>query len=110
MALDRISFLAGRHVVARRSAGMRAVAADRPGARAREVDEFERSSKRRSRAMPTTSSRGSWPSRRDKLRRLPRYYAALARRRAVSAASSCNAPWMSVVVEADGAGAALFLP
>jgi MoaA/NifB/PqqE/SkfB family radical SAM enzyme len=38
----------------------------------------------------------------DKLRRLPRYYAALAGR-APFPPVACNAPWMSVVIEADGA-------
>jgi MoaA/NifB/PqqE/SkfB family radical SAM enzyme len=38
----------------------------------------------------------------DKLRRLPRYYAALAGREPFPAVS-CNAPWVSVVVEANGA-------
>jgi Fe-coproporphyrin III synthase len=37
-----------------------------------------------------------------KLRRLPQYYAALAGR-APFPSVACNAPWMSVVVEADGA-------
>jgi MoaA/NifB/PqqE/SkfB family radical SAM enzyme len=38
----------------------------------------------------------------DKLRRLPQYYAALAGR-APFPPVACNAPWMSVVIEADGA-------
>ena len=38
----------------------------------------------------------------DKLRRLPRYYAALAGSESFPRVS-CNAPWVSVVVEADGA-------
>jgi Fe-coproporphyrin III synthase len=38
----------------------------------------------------------------DKLRRLPQYYAALAGRAAFPPVE-CNAPWMSVVIEADGA-------
>jgi MoaA/NifB/PqqE/SkfB family radical SAM enzyme len=38
----------------------------------------------------------------DKLRRLPRYYAALAGRGPFPPVA-CNAPWMSVVIEADGA-------
>jgi MoaA/NifB/PqqE/SkfB family radical SAM enzyme len=38
----------------------------------------------------------------DKLRRLPRYYAALAGR-APFPSVACNAPWMSAVIEADGA-------
>lgn len=38
----------------------------------------------------------------DKLRRLPRYYAALAGQEPFPAVS-CNAPWVSVVVEANGA-------
>ncbi|HEY2153519.1 MAG TPA: radical SAM protein [Vicinamibacterales bacterium] len=37
----------------------------------------------------------------DKLRRLPRYYAALVGREPFPAVS-CNAPWVSVVVEANG--------
>jgi Fe-coproporphyrin III synthase len=37
----------------------------------------------------------------DKLRRLPRYYAALAGREPFPPVS-CNAPWTSVVIEADG--------
>jgi len=37
----------------------------------------------------------------EKLRRLPRYYAALAGREAFPPVA-CNAPWVSVVVEADG--------
>ena len=37
----------------------------------------------------------------EKLRRLPRYYAALTERRDPPLVE-CNAPWMSVVVEADG--------
>jgi MoaA/NifB/PqqE/SkfB family radical SAM enzyme len=38
----------------------------------------------------------------DRLRRLPQYYAALAGR-APFPPVACNAPWMSVVIEADGA-------
>ncbi len=38
----------------------------------------------------------------DKLRRLPRYYSALSGRAAFPAVS-CNAPYMSAVIEADGA-------
>ena len=60
-----------------------------------------RSSSGRSRSTPAISIRDSSPSRRSSLRRLPRYYAAL-RGDEPFPHVSCNAPWVSVVVEANG--------
>jgi MoaA/NifB/PqqE/SkfB family radical SAM enzyme len=103
LGLDGISFLPAD--VSSLGFGREAV----PGAAARadlalgrdEIDEFEATIER-----TIAIYAGDFESRfvaesPDKLRRLPRYYAALAGDEPFPAVS-CNAPWVSVVVEANG--------
>jgi Fe-coproporphyrin III synthase len=101
MALDGISFLTadlsstafGRHSPPPASA----LALD-----AAEIDEFEAVVERTLVEHRADFESGFVAESADRLRRLPQYYAALAGL-APFPPVSCNAPWMSVVVEADGA-------
>ena len=100
IGVDRISFLAadvassafGRHAPPDASK----LALD-PG----EVAELTEIVERTIAAYERDFSTGFVAESPDKLRRLPRYYAALAGEVPFPGVS-CNAPWMSVVVEADG--------
>jgi MoaA/NifB/PqqE/SkfB family radical SAM enzyme len=100
LGLDRISFLPadvsslgfGRdRVPERRSL---ALGAD-------EIDEFESIVERTIKVYADDVASGFVAESADKLRRLPRYYAALNGAEPFPAVS-CNAPWVSVVVEANG--------
>jgi len=66
-----------------------------------EVDEFETIVERTIAVYARDFESGFVAESPDKLRRLPRYYAALGGAEAFPAVS-CNAPWVSVVVEANG--------
>jgi MoaA/NifB/PqqE/SkfB family radical SAM enzyme len=101
MALDRISFLAA-DVSSRAFGRMRTVAADGLALSCREIDEFEQLVEETIARYADDFDSGFVAESRDKLRQLPRYYAALAGLAAFPPVR-CNAPWMSVVVEADGA-------
>jgi|SRR5438067_5444138 len=67
-----------------------------------EVREFERTVERTIAAYAGDFESGFVSESPDRLRRLPRYYAALAGSTAFPDVA-CNAPWVSVVVEANGA-------
>ena len=69
---------------------------------AEEIDEFESIVERTIRICADDFASGFVAESPDKLRRLPRYYAALNGTEPFPAVS-CNAPWVSVVVEANGA-------
>jgi Fe-coproporphyrin III synthase len=101
MPLDQISFLAA-DVSSRAFGRLHTVAADGLALGCREIDEFERLVEATIARYPDEFDSGFVAESRDKLRRLPRYYAALAGL-APFPPVACNAPWMSVVVEADGA-------
>jgi MoaA/NifB/PqqE/SkfB family radical SAM enzyme len=101
MALDRISFLAA-DVSSRAFGRLRTVAADGLTLSCREIDEFERLVEETIARYAADFDSGFVAESPDTLRRLPRYYAALAGL-APFPPVTCNAPWMSVVVEADGA-------
>jgi MoaA/NifB/PqqE/SkfB family radical SAM enzyme len=100
LALDRISFLPadisslgfGRTTVPQ--------GADL-GLDAAEVEEFETLIERTISVYADDFSSGFVAESPDRLRRLPRYYAALRGAEAFPRVS-CNAPWVSVVVEANG--------
>jgi Fe-coproporphyrin III synthase len=100
MALDGISFLAadlsssafGRHA----PPAVETLALD-----AAEIDEFEAVIDRTLVEHRADFEAGFVAESPERLRRLPQYYAALAGR-APFPPVSCNAPWTSVVVEADG--------
>jgi MoaA/NifB/PqqE/SkfB family radical SAM enzyme len=103
LGLDRISFLPadvsslgfGRtQVPGPRSAHALTLDAD-------EIEEFESIIERTITDFAADFASGFVAERPDKLRRLPRYYAAL-NGAARFPAVSCNAPWVSVVVEANG--------
>ena len=72
-----------------------------PDARADEIAEFEAIIERTIAVYASDFESGFVAESPDKLRRLPRYYAAL-RGDEPFPAVSCNAPWVSVVVEANG--------
>jgi MoaA/NifB/PqqE/SkfB family radical SAM enzyme len=101
MGLDGISFLAA-------DAGSTAFGRQRPPDTgslvldAREIGEFEALVERTIEEHREDFDSGFVTDSPDKLRRLPQYYAALAGRASFPPVT-CNAPWMSVVVEADGA-------
>jgi MoaA/NifB/PqqE/SkfB family radical SAM enzyme len=101
MALDRISFLAA-DVSSHAFGRVRTVAADSLALNCREIDEFERLVEETILRYADDFESGFVAESRDKLRQLPRYYAALAGL-APFPRVGCNAPWMSVVIEADGA-------
>jgi Fe-coproporphyrin III synthase len=101
MALDRISFLAA-DVSSRAFGRLRTVAADGLALSCREIDEFERLIEETIARFADEFAAGFVAESPDRLRQLPRYYAALAGL-APFPPVGCNAPWMSVVVEADGA-------
>jgi MoaA/NifB/PqqE/SkfB family radical SAM enzyme len=101
MALDRLSFLAA-DVSSRAFGRVRTIAADNLALNCREIDEFERLVEETIVRYADDFESGFVAESRDKLRQLPRYYAALAGL-APFPRVGCNAPWMSVVVEADGA-------
>jgi Fe-coproporphyrin III synthase len=100
LGLDRISFLPadvsslgfGRSVVPER---------DRLALDADEIDDFEAVVERTISVYARDFDSGFVAESPDRLRRLPRYYAAL-RGDAPFPRVSCNAPWVSVVVEANG--------
>ena len=100
LGLDRISFLPadisslgfGRTMVP----GGDALALD-----AEEIDEFETLVERTITVYASDFASGFVAESPDRLRRLPRYYAAL-RGAEPFPRVSCNAPWISVVVEANG--------
>lgn len=105
LGLDRISFLPadvssigfGRAAKPEAGGSPHALALD-----ADEVDEFEAIVERAIAVYADDFASGFIAESPDRLRRLPRYYAALAGAEAFPAVS-CNAPWVSVVVEANGA-------
>jgi Fe-coproporphyrin III synthase len=107
MALDGISFLPadiassgfGRDADAHGGArpDLAALALDRE-----EVRELEATIEYAIERYPREFASGFVAESPDKLRRLPRYYAAVAGREPFPAVS-CNAPWVSAVIEADGA-------
>jgi MoaA/NifB/PqqE/SkfB family radical SAM enzyme len=66
-----------------------------------EIDEFEAIVERTIAVYAKDFASGFVAETPEKLRRLPRYYAALSGREPFPAVS-CNAPWVSVVLEADG--------
>ena len=66
-----------------------------------EIAEFTRVIEQAIASRPEAFSSGFVAESPDRLRRLPRYYAAMDGQGAFPGVS-CNAPWMSVVVEADG--------
>ena len=66
-----------------------------------EIDEFEAIIERTIRVYASDFDSGFVAERPDKLRRLPRYYAALLGAEPFPLVA-CNAPWISVVVEANG--------
>jgi MoaA/NifB/PqqE/SkfB family radical SAM enzyme len=101
MAVDRISFLAA-DVSSRAFGRLRTVAAAGLVLSCREIDEFEQLVEETITRYADDFDSGFVAESRDKLRQLPRYYAALAGL-APFPPVHCNAPWMSVVVEADGA-------
>ena len=100
LGLDRISFL---------PADMSSLGFGRDSAPARdalalgagEIDEFESIVERTITIYADDFASGFVAEPPDKLRRLPRYYAALNGAEPFPAVS-CNAPWVSVVVEANG--------
>ncbi|HET6960519.1 MAG TPA: radical SAM protein [Vicinamibacterales bacterium] len=100
LGLDRISFLPadvsslgfGRNVVPERAP----LALDED-----EIDDFEAIVERTISVYARDFDSGFVAESPDRLRRLPRYYAAL-RGDAPFPRVSCNAPWVSVVVEANG--------
>jgi MoaA/NifB/PqqE/SkfB family radical SAM enzyme len=105
LGLGRISFLPadvsslgfGRTTAPAAEAGpLRALALD-----ADEIDEFEAIVERTISVYAGDFESGFVAESPEKLRRLPRYYAAL-RGAEPFPRVSCNAPWVSVVVEADG--------
>lgn len=99
--LDGISFLPAD--VSSTAFG-RATAPAEPGALALTVDEvreFEAVIERTLDACRADLESGFVAESSDKLRRLPRYYAAIAGD-APFPPAACNAPWISVVLEADG--------
>ena len=101
MALDGISFLPADMSSGRPSAGSRC---RRRASLALEPrrDRRVRDDRRATIAdYAATSRRGFIAESPDKLRRLPRYYAALGGT-APFPRVACNAPWVSVVIEADG--------
>ena len=104
LGLDRISFLPadisslgfGRATGADAGSPLRALALD-----ADEVAEFEAIIERTITVYAADFESGFVAEPPEKLRRLPRYYAALNGAEPFPAVA-CNAPWVSVVVEADG--------
>ena len=104
LGLDRISFLPadisslgfGRATVADAGSPLRALALD-----ADEVAEFEAIIERTITVFAADFESGFVAEPPEKLRRLPRYYAALNGAEPFPAVA-CNAPWVSVVIEADG--------
>ena len=101
LGLEGISFLPAD--VSSRAFG-RAEAPDRaPLALDRaEIADFERTVERAISAYEADFTSGFVAESPDKLRRLPRYYAALDGDGSFPAVT-CNAPWVSVVIEANGA-------
>jgi MoaA/NifB/PqqE/SkfB family radical SAM enzyme len=101
LALDGISFLPA-------DVSSRAFGRAEPPARGTlalgpaEIADFERTVERAIAAYDTDFASGFVAESPDKLRRLPRYYAALAGDGSFPAVT-CNAPWVSVVIEANGA-------
>jgi MoaA/NifB/PqqE/SkfB family radical SAM enzyme len=101
LALDGISFLPA-------DVSSRAFGRDRPpDARALaltggEIEEFEKTVEHTIAAYEHDFESGFVAESPDKLRRLPRYYAALEGRGPFPRVR-CNAPWVSVVIEANGA-------
>jgi MoaA/NifB/PqqE/SkfB family radical SAM enzyme len=101
MGLDGISFLAADVA----SSAFGRTAPPRPGMLdldPAEIAEFDALVDREIAARPGNFESGFVAESPDRLRRLPQYYAALAGD-APFPPVSCNAPWVSVVVEADGA-------
>jgi MoaA/NifB/PqqE/SkfB family radical SAM enzyme len=66
-----------------------------------EIDEFEQTVERTIQAYREEIRSGFVAESADRLRRLPQYYAALSGARPFPSIN-CNAPWVSVVIEADG--------
>jgi MoaA/NifB/PqqE/SkfB family radical SAM enzyme len=100
MALDGISFLAA-DVSSSAFGRARPARSDALALRASEIAEFEALVERTIADRPDDFESGFIAESPEKLRRLPRYYDALAHGRAFPPAA-CNAPWMSAVVEANG--------
>jgi MoaA/NifB/PqqE/SkfB family radical SAM enzyme len=101
MALDRISFLAA-DLSSRAFGRMRTATTDGLALSCREIDEFEHLVEETIARYGDEFDSGFVAESRDRLRQLPRYYAALCGLTSFPPVE-CNAPWMSVVVEADGA-------
>jgi MoaA/NifB/PqqE/SkfB family radical SAM enzyme len=101
MAFDGISFLAADTASTafgrQRPPDVESLALDR-----REIAEFEALVEQTIEEHRGDFESGFVTDSPDKLRHLPQYYAALAGR-APFPPVACNAPWMSVVIEADGA-------
>ncbi len=100
LGLDRISFLPADIS----SLGFGRTAApggERLGLDAWEIDEFESIIERTIAVYASDFESGFVAESPEKLRRLPRYYAAL-RGEEPFPEVTCNAPWVSVVVEANG--------
>jgi MoaA/NifB/PqqE/SkfB family radical SAM enzyme len=101
MALDGISFLAADVSSSSAFGRDRPPRADALALNAAEISDFDDLVERTVEEHRQEFESGFVAESPAKLRRLPRYYAALAQGRAFPPAA-CNAPWMSAVVEADG--------
>ena len=100
LGLDRISFLPAD--ISSLGFGRAAVpAAATLALDADEIDEFEAIIERTITVYAADFASGFVAEPAEKLRRLPRYYAALSGAEPFPRVS-CNAPWVSVVLEADG--------
>ncbi|HYM22956.1 MAG TPA: radical SAM protein [Vicinamibacterales bacterium] len=101
LGLDGISFLAA-DVSSASAFGRRSAADAQPLALDREeIAEFEAVIERTLASHHDAFASGFVAERPEKLRRLPRHYAAVAGLEPFPVAS-CNAPWVSVVIEANG--------
>jgi MoaA/NifB/PqqE/SkfB family radical SAM enzyme len=100
LGLDRISFLPA-DVSSLGFGRDRVPPRDALALGAGEIDEFESIVERTIKVYADDFASGFVAEPPDKLRRLPRYYAALNGAEPFPAVS-CNAPWVSVVVEANG--------
>jgi MoaA/NifB/PqqE/SkfB family radical SAM enzyme len=109
LTLERISFLPadvsslgfGRATAPGPAPGSDSNLAPRLALNADEVDEFEAIVERTIAVYARDFESGFVSESPEKLRRLPRYYAALGGVEPFPGVS-CNAPWVSVVVEANG--------